>query len=647
MTAFPKLFEPARIGSLELKNRLIMAPIEKNYADPTGGMTQRYLDYLVERAKGGVGLILLESMYVDPLGRNHIAQLGLYDDRLIAGYRAAIDAMHTYGCKAGAELEFGGRETSSWVTGRRPVAPSPVPCNVLAGGEVPRELTGPEIGGLVRKFAEAARRAVEAGFDLIEIHGAHGYLIEQFLSPYSNRRTDEYGGTPEKRARFPLEVVRAVREVVGPNYPVIYRISAAEFVEGGLTTEDTAAFARSLENEGIDLIDVSAGIYESIMWIAQPSSYQPGCLVDLAQPIRRSVRIPVSVVGRINDPALAEEILQQGKADFILMGRPLHADPELPNKAMAGDVGAINKCPACMTCSDQLGTHLPIACMINPAAGREREFRVKPTEHPKRVIVVGGGPGGLSAARMLALRGHRVTVVEKENELGGAMRLASLAPHKAEFMGVIHYLAEQLRRLGVEVQLGQAATVDSIATEDPDAVVVATGAIPVLPSTPGIASDPRIATANDVLEGRAQVGRRALVMGAGMTGCETAVFMSETGVGVTIVEPTDIAPRGVGLRAGWTLREELKNNPRISVKTRTTVEGIAEGTVRLRHEGEEMVLPDIDSIVVAVGVMANGGLASDLLRSMPQLEVYQVGDCVLPRRALDAIYEGAVVGMRI
>lgn len=645
--AFPKLFERAKIGGLEVRNRLIMAPMDKNYASATGAMTQRYVDYLADRARGGVGLILTEATYVDPLGRNRVAQLGLHDDGVIPSYRAAVDAVHSHGCRLGAQLHFAGRQASSWATGRQPVAPSPVPCTAVSSGDIPRELTLQEIRELVDKFGAAARRAREAGFDLVEIHGAHGYLLNQFLSGYANRRIDEYGGSFEKRMRFPLEVVRAVRSAVGHDYPLAFRLSASECIEGGLMPGDMAVFAQRLEGEGIDLIDVSAGTYESREWMVQPSSLPPGCLVDLARPIREAVRVPISVAGRINEPGLAEDILKQGKADFITVGRALHADPEFPSKAKGGDVAAINRCPACLVCADHLGADLPIPCMVNPAAGRERDFEIRPAERPRRVVVVGGGPAGLSAARVLGLRKHHVTLMEKESRLGGAVNLASLAPHKGEFANITAYFSEQLRRLNVDVRLGQAATSDSVAAKRPDVVVVATGTRPVIPSTPGIVGNPRVVSVGDVLEGRVPVGKRVVIMGAGRAGCETGLFMAGLGAQVTIVEPTDTAPLGVGARSGWVLREGLKSNPGISVRTRTTVEEIAAASIRLFQQGEQEWIDDLDSIVLAVGVMADTSLADELRRVQPDLEVHLVGDCVLPRGVLEAIQEGAVAGLRI
>ena len=347
--SFKRLFEPYQLRGLELKNRLISAPCERNYANVDGSVTQRYIDYVVERAKGGVGLIIVESMYIDPVGRGHIRQLGIYADKLIPGLRRLTDAVHANGGKVASEPMSCGRETSSYITGFQPVAPSNVPCKVLAGGEAPRELTVDEIRGLIESFGEAARRSMEAGFDLIEIHGAHGYIINQFLSPFSNKRTDEYGGSFEKRMRFPLEVVARVRKVVGENVPLAYRMSGEEKFEGGLTIDDMVVFSQELEKAGIDLIDVSAGIYESVVWIAQPMAFPRGCLVDLGRRIKQKVSIPVSIVGRINHPELAEEILDTGKADFIAIGRALHADPYWPVKAQEGRVEDIRICPACMS----------------------------------------------------------------------------------------------------------------------------------------------------------------------------------------------------------------------------------------------------------------------------------------------------------
>ena len=317
---YSHIFEPYTLRGMTLKNRLISAPCERNYANTDGSVTQKYIDYAAERAKGGVGLINVESIYIDPVGRGHIRQLGIYDDKLIPGLKRMTDAVHAHGAKIAAHLYASGRETSSYITGLQPIAPSNVPCKVLAGGDVPRELTLDEIKDQIEKFGDAARRSVAAGFDVIEVHGAHGYIIGQFLSPFTNKRTDEYGGSFEKRMRFPLEVVAKVRSVVGEDVPIAYRMSADEKVEGGITVDDSIRFSVELEKAGIDLIDISSGIYESIGWIAQSMAYPRGCLVEDGWKIKQKVGIPVSIVGRINHPDLAEEILASGKADFISLG---------------------------------------------------------------------------------------------------------------------------------------------------------------------------------------------------------------------------------------------------------------------------------------------------------------------------------------
>ncbi len=637
---FKHIFEPYKLRGLELKNRLISAPCERNFANTDGSVTQRYINFLNERAKGGVGLINVESMYIDPVGRGHIRQLGIYDDKLVPGLKRMTDAAHEHGAKLATHLMHAGRETSSYITGFQPVAPSNVPCKVLAGGDIPRELTIDEIKHLIGKFGKAARLSVEAGFDLVEIHGAHGYLINQFLSPFTNKRTDEYGGSFENLMRFPLGVVAKVREVVGDDFPIAYRMSADEKVEGGLTIEDMVKFSKELEKAGIDLIDVSAGIYESVMWIAQPSAFPRGCLVDLSEKIKPNVSIPVCVVGRINHPEVAEEILASGKADFIALGRPLHADPYWPQKAKEGRVEDIRVCPACMDCSDQLATNLPISCAINPEVGREEELAIKAATQKKKVLVVGAGPAGMEAARVADLRGHQVILCEKENRMGGQLYYSTQSPHKKEFGEVIRFLEGQLKKTGIDIRLGTEVTSDLIEEIRPDAVIVATGARPSIPFTPGI-ENPNVHTAIEVLNRDVILEGKTAILGAGLIGLETALFLAENNVSpLVIIEPTDKLGGNVGLRSGWVIRNEVTNCSDIDVRTHTTVEEIKGDSILLQKEGNFEKL-DIKNVVVAVGMRNNNELIEELKEHKNIEEIYSVGDCNIPRTMREAIEEAA------
>jgi len=644
--AFKHLFEPYEMRGVVLKNRLISAPCERNYANTDGSVTQQYIDYVAERAKGGVGLILVESMYIDPVGRGHIRQLGIYHDHLIPGLRRMTEAIHASGGKVASELMLAGREASSYITGFQPVAPSVVPCKVLAGGDTPRELTLDEIKRLIDIHGEAARRSIEAGFDLIEIHGAHGYLIGQFLSPFTNKRTDEYGGSFEKRMRFPLEIVARVREVVGDHYPLAYRMSADEKVEGGLTIDDMVRFSEKLEEAGIDLIDVSAGIYESVIWIAQPMAFPRGCLVDLGWAIKKKVNVPVSIVGRINSPEFAEEILVSGKADFIAIGRALHADPYWPLKAQRGQVEDIRLCPACMSCSDQLATNLPITCAINPEAGRERELAIKPARKKKKVLVVGAGPAGMEAARVAQLRGHQVILMEKEKRMGGQLFYASKSPHKKEFEEVTGFLERQLKKLKVDVRLGKEVTGTTIKRIKPDAVIMATGATPAYPFTPGV-DKPHVRTAIEVLDEAVSIKGKTVVIGGGLVGLETALYLVEHGVApLMIIEPTDKLGGNVGLRMGWYVRNAVTTHPDIEVRTETTVEEIRDDSIVVQKRGtfEELKTANV---VIAVGMRNNNAVAEELKGEGSIKELYVVGDGNIPRTMKEAFEEAALVARRI
>ncbi len=646
MTAFPRLFSAGRIGRLALRNRILMAPMEKNLALPTGAVTQRYVDYCEARAAGGAALILLESMYVHPAGQNHRYQLGIHDDALVPGYRGLVDACHRHGALVGAELQFAGRETSSMITGTQPVAPSPVPCTALAGGEVPRALTVREIRALVRAFAEAARRAVAAGFDAVEIHGAHGYLVGQFLSPFSNRRDDEYGGDVDRRLRFPLEVIAAVREAVGPEVPLLYRVSADEHVDGGLALDDICRIAPRLEAAGIDLLDISAGIYESAPWIVQPMEMAQGCLAPLAREIRRAVGIPVSVAGRISDASVAERILEDGDADFVTLGRALHADPEMPRKSLQGRADEVCPCVACLTCSDLLGRTEPVLCLANTRTGRERQYAIRAAPRRERIVVVGAGPAGLEAARVLALRGHSVTVLERASEPGGQILLSRVVPGRADLAALAAYLAGAAMRAGAEIRLGVEATVEIVLAERPDSVVVATGARPGVPPIPGILDSPAV-DAFDVLRRAAGDVRRALVIGGGMLGVGIAHVLAERGADVLVAEPGGDLAAELGTRPRWQYVADLRARKNVTVSLGTTVEALFPDGALLRQGGTETRLDGFDLVVPTRPMVPVSGVGDGLGALPGGPAVFSIGDCTTARTAFEAMQEAAALGHRL
>jgi 2,4-dienoyl-CoA reductase-like NADH-dependent reductase (Old Yellow Enzyme family) len=643
---FPLLFSPGRLGARILRNRILMAPMEKNLATADGAVTQRYLDYCEARAAGGAALIRLESTYVHPVGRNHRYQLGLHDDGLIGGYRRLADLCHRHGALVSVELQFAGRQTSSVVTGFQPVAPSAVPCTVLAGGEMPRPLELGEIRQVVSAFGAAARRAVQAGIDIVEIHGAHGYLVGQFLSPYANRRDDAYGGDFPRRLRFPLEVIAAVRETIGPGVPLVYRLSADEHVPGGLTLGDLCRIAPHLEAAGVDLLDVSSGIYESAVWIAQPMEMPPGCLAAASRAIRGVVRAPVAVAGRINDPIVAERILAAGDADFVTLGRALHADPELPRKAQEGRLDEICACVACQKCSDLLGQDTPVLCLVNTAAAREREYAIRRAPGPRRIVVAGGGPAGLESARVLALRGHRVTLLERGPAPGGQLLLARAIPLREELAGLVTYLEGALRRAGGEIRAGVEATPELVLAAEPDLVVAATGARVGVPPIPGIL-DSAAVDPFEVLRRRRAGTRRALVLGGGMLGVGLAHALAEDGAEVVVVEAGEVLSAELGLRPRWQYVESLRARSNVTIHTGTTVERLSADGAWLRRHGDELELRGIDLVLPTWPRLAASDLADALRRLAGSPPVFEIGDCAMPRTAFEAMQEAAALGHRL
>jgi NADPH-dependent 2,4-dienoyl-CoA reductase/sulfur reductase-like enzyme len=504
-----------------------------------------------------------------------------------------------------------------------------------------REMTFEEIEATIESFAEAARRAKTAGFDGVELHGTHGYLMAQFLSPYTNRRTDKYG---RDRGLFALETLDRVRSRVGNDYPVGYRISAEEFVEGGVTLKEAKAFAKRLEDRGIDYIHVSAGIAETGQHIIIPMYLPKGHLLPFAEGIKSAVTVPVMAVGAIHDPDLAEETLQKNRADLIVMGRALIADPELPRKIQSGQLEDIRTCLRCNEgCSSRIRENKTQRCAINAEVGRERQMRIHPVSKSKHVCVIGGGPAGMEAARVLALRRHRVTLIEKEKELGGLLRYAAVPDFKAELRSFLEYLKTQVVKLGVEILVNHRATPEFIKEIKPDSLVLATGSTVRVPDIPG-AGKPFVSTFGELLSGEFQTGKKVVVAGGAAMGCEIAAHLASAGKRVTLVEMVGELATDLEMRARLTLLQLLKERG-VKILTNWKLEKIDNGYVLLIGRDWKKQEVATDSVILALGLTSNEELVKPMRESFS--DIYVIGDCVAPRKIYQAIHEGAFAGRAI
>jgi len=637
---FRHLFTPIRINTLEIKNRIFMPPMCTAYATIRGEVTDRLIAYYVERAKGGVGLINVEFTSISPVGKVFEHMPGIYDDDLIPGLEKLVDAVHEAGAKVAVQIAHAGRRTHSMVTGETPVAPSPLPRH---NGEVPRELTIDEIQDLIEAFGSAAVRAKKAGFDAVMIHMAHGYLINEFFSPISNKRQDRYGGDLEGRSRFAIEVLRKVREKVGGDFPVTCRLCGDEFVPGGFDLNQSKQVAKKLEENGIDAIDVSAGTHETGHIISAPSSIPPGFLAHLSRGIKEVVQVPVGIVGRINDAVLAEKILAEGKANFVSMGRALIADPELPIKAFEGRLDEIRPCTACnLGCNERMYVHLDVSCQTNPMVGRERDFGIEPVTRKKTVLVIGGGPAGLEAARVAALRGHEVLLYEKGKRLGGQLNLAAMPSGKAEYEKLVGYYEYQMKKLKVKVVHKELKKEEIIKTK-PDAIIIATGGKPN--TGKGIAINSRsVFTAWDVLRGEKRVGEKVVMVGGGQVGCETAHFLLDQGKRITILEMLEDVATDMNGRARKVLLDELITGG-VEIIKQALVMGISQSEITFERFGLKQKIKDFDHVVLALGTLPERALLEKL--GKVDIPVFSIGDCVSPRKAIEAIREGFELALEI
>ncbi|MGD9033242.1 MAG: FAD-dependent oxidoreductase [Desulfobacteraceae bacterium] len=637
--AFQKLFAPIKIGNKKLKSRIVMTPVQVNFSTD-GTSNERYEDFFEPRARSGVGLVMVEPVMIDKTSA--VRCLSLYEDRFIPPLAKLVETIHSNGALAGIQINHLGRQGDLIRSKNDPplVAPSPLPWSPNA--EVPKELSRDEIEALIEKFAEAARRVRAAAFDLVEIHGAHGYLVSQFLSPLSNIRKDEFGGDARGRAKFAVEIIKRVREKVKHHLLVSCRINGADNIPGGLVLEDAKAVAPLLVEAGLDLISISAGVNGSYPTIVPGYETPPGCYVPLAEGIKSVVDVPVLGGGCIGNLSLAEEVLEAGKVDLIGMTRALIADPEMIQKTLGGEREDIRKCIQCNTCIEK-SMFGSLVCLVNPEAGKETEFKRIPAVDPKSVVVVGGGLAGLEAARVAASRGHHVRLYEEGDELGGQWRLAATPPHKEKFIDLIHYLAKQIQKLGVEVRLGKTATAAHVAHQSPDVVVVATGGVPSVPTLPGMEQE-KVITAHHVLRGYGPIGKQVLIVGGGGLGLETADFLQDKGKEVTVVEILKRVGKDVGATVRWSLLHRLRERG-IRIFTSTKVDEMSRKGIVVTKNGTKETWQGFDTIVLATGVKSRKEIVDEIKGKVK--EVYVIGDAAAPRRGVDAMREGAEVGRRI
>jgi len=638
-----RLFEPGKIGKLQTKNRIVMAPmmITGGLTEPDGRLSQQGIDYYAARARGGTGLIItsvtfasreIEPSMSGPLPCHLMADNTMYIPRL----NQLAETAHDYGAKVAVQLTPGLGRVSARVSlgGDIPAAPSALPC-FWNPRVTTRELTIGEIERLVESFEFAARIVRTAEIDAIEIHGHEGYLLDEFMTPLWNKRTDKYGGDLDGRMRFPLEIIEAARRGAGADFPIIFRFGITHYLEGGREIEEGLEIARRIEAAGVDALDVDAGCYETWHWAHPPTSQPPGCMVDMAEMTKKVVNIPVMAVGKLGYPELAESVLQEEKADYIILGRALLADPEWPNKVRDAKLEDIRPCIGCQEgCMSRGGKH--ISCAVNPQTGIERELAINPAEKGKTVLVVGGGPGGMEAARIAALRGHKVTLIEKGDALGGNLIPASAPDFKQDYRNLIKYLSTQIKKLGVTIELGKEATVEQIRKLAPEVIFIATGSTPIVPEIPGVVKG-KVVTATDVLTGKKKAGESVVVIGGGLVGCETALDLAQKGKNVTIIEILGRIARDMHATSRQHILELLADS-NAKIMTETSVAEIKDDSVVIVDKSGNRSELENDTVVIALGLKSNRELAEALQDTVP--ETYVIGDCVEPRKVINAIWEG-------
>ena len=643
---FKKLFEPIQIGTVTVPNRIYMPSMCTNYAGPHGESTIQDIGYYEARARGGTGLICVDFSCISPEGRAQMGQRGLWKDEFIPHFTRVVDVIRARGARAATQIHHAG--VNAMVA--QPKGPSRL-SNIQFFVSKPEEFSTEEVEQLVEEFADAALRAKTCGVDMVEVHGSHGYLVSEFMSPLYNMRTDKYG---RDRALFAIEIVQRIKEKCGADFPVIFRLNANEYSPKGITLDYAKEVARRLEAAGVNLLNVTGCNYDTVdytvpnMYLEDEEEDEYYRFVKLGSEIKKAVNIPIVSGGLLTDPAIAERLLEEGLLDMVFVGRQLIADPDWPNKVKSGRLEDIRPCCACMDgCIGRIFLMKTVWCSVNPMTGFEyrwanEEALPKPARS-KKVLVVGAGPGGLEAARICAIRGHQVSIVDKAGKIGGTVNIASIPSFKKRYRRLVEWYNTQLNKLGVEIQLNTEATVSLIKKKASDAIVMATGSEPAIPDIPGIA---KAATADDVLLGKKKVGQNVVIIGGGFVGLDTALWLAKQGKKVTIVEAlaeagTDMEP---SVRMSFFRKPGgLIDKYMIAIMTDSPV-------VEVKDNGVEIVDAlgcrkpiEADTIICAVGrkSVLNRELTEDVG------EVYVIGDAKAPRKVIDAIHEGFTVALDI
>jgi 2,4-dienoyl-CoA reductase-like NADH-dependent reductase (Old Yellow Enzyme family)/thioredoxin reductase len=644
---YDKLFTPFKIGKMEVKNRIVMSPMGTNTTGPDGVTSLDEINYFEARARGGAGMIITGVFFLNERIAQGSLEGLLHDNYVIPRLTELCESVQRYGTKIIAQLSAGtGRNAFPNMFGDPPMSASAIP-SAFDPNVICHALTHEEIKELMNLFAESAIRVKKAGFDGIEIHGHAGYLIDQFMSPIWNKRDDKYGGSLENRMRFPVEIVQSIRKAVGPDMPILYRIALDHRFEGGRTLEESMEIIKILEQAGVDALDIDAGSYETIDYIFPPTYLGDACMEYVCEPSRKAVSIPLLNSGN-HTPETAVRLIESGNADFVMMGRPLIADPDLPFKLFTNNREDVRPCIRCnQDCIGRIvDRNTKLSCAVNPQAGFEERFAIEKAETPKHIVIIGGGPASLEAARVAAMKGHKVTLFEKEDRIGGQLSSAATPKFKYKLRELVTWYDVQMKRLGVEVKLNTTVSADEPILQEADHIIVGTGAVPIVPSIPGIDNNHVIGAIEAHLNRDLVKGDNIVITGGGLTGCDLALELAmENGKSVSIVElKAELAPGELFINKASLL--PMLDKYQVKKLTKHRVLSFENGGVKVETPDGSETLIEADTIIHAFGMKPNTALV-DVIKDKYRSKTNQIGDSVGIGKVGEAIRSGFFAALAI